>query len=706
MERHSSRIELAIPIASDECRLPAAEGDPPHRPVLWAERPFCENGVAKVRLWWTEALGAQSYSLQRIGAYMPSATYDNITERSFVDSNLTPGGGTVYQLSARNNSGSISSWNVSVIVPGTVCSTAGAPGSFSATMGDPVCDEGEGTATLQWGQSTGSAQDYRLFEFSDHLLWRLDDDQDDFSDDVNHLDLGTVARVVVQAESATTPGRFREAHPVAKLIPLDVCGASTARPTVGTATASSVRTDQALLKVSVTANGSDTSAQFQWGTSSAYGFQTPSRVIGNKHSAVTLGEVLTGLSCGTTYHFRAVASNAQGTTLGNGGTFTTLPCTPPPVCTVGMVNPAGGETWVKGSAQTIRWSAGPGCVEFAVRLVRTASGDNLSIASFLAGDSFAFVPPAWLVPGSGYQVKVIGFNSDGLGTPESTATSNAFSVVNPSVLPAVIFEDTVEGNDDLNWSSYGWGIIGGDEFSHSPTHSHANIPAFFGTDVTSYLLSPKLDLGGRSSLLLTFWQRFESPSFGSVQIWIKDAEGGYWHVRQLTDWHTDWRPVTIDLSRFLGEPWIQLSFESYTPNGPAAGSWFVDDIRVYEPGPTDFYTVAPCRVVDTRQGQSPLLPGAVRSFAVAGACGIPPTARAVSLNVTAVNPTSGGYINLFPADRAQPATSTVNFTAGRVRANNAILGLSEDGRLAASVSSAGQVDLVIDVNGYFADSPP
>lgn len=43
---------------------------------------------------------------------------------------------------------------------------------------------------------------------------------------------------------------------------------------------------------------------------------------------------VTGLSCNTTYHFRAYATNYIGTTSGSGMTFTTLPCGSPSVATI------------------------------------------------------------------------------------------------------------------------------------------------------------------------------------------------------------------------------------------------------------------------------------------------------------------------------------------------------------------------------------
>ena len=58
---------------------------------------------------------------------------------------------------------------------------------------------------------------------------------------------------------------------------------------------------------------------------------------------------------------------------------------------------------------------------------------------------------------------------------------------------------------------------------------------------------------------------------------------------------------------------------------------------------------------------------------------------------------------LFGSDQENPGTSTINFRAGKTRANNAILRLSVDGKLIAvpAVLGNGQADLILDVNGYF-----
>lgn len=118
----------------------------------------------------------------------------------------------------------------------------------------------------------------------------------------------------------------------------------------------------------------------------------------------------------------------------------------------------------------------------------------------------------------------------------------------------------------------------------------------------------------------------------------------------------------------------------------------------------DFYTLPPCRLLDTRPS-SALVSQVRRLIPVAGLCGVPATARAVALNVTIISPSGGGFVSLWPADLPLPSTSTINFSAGQTRGNNAIVGLATDGGgdVAAQAFIAGPrtVHLILDVSGYF-----
>jgi uncharacterized repeat protein (TIGR01451 family) len=120
-----------------------------------------------------------------------------------------------------------------------------------------------------------------------------------------------------------------------------------------------------------------------------------------------------------------------------------------------------------------------------------------------------------------------------------------------------------------------------------------------------------------------------------------------------------------------------------------------------------FYTLSPCRLVDTRnpagnRGGPALAAGAARTFPIAGACSVPSTAWAVSVNVTVTQPTTVGNVRLFPGSTPSPLASNLNYAAGATRANNAIAALGNAGDLTALSSQAsGSVHLILDVNGYF-----
>jgi len=124
--------------------------------------------------------------------------------------------------------------------------------------------------------------------------------------------------------------------------------------------------------------------------------------------------------------------------------------------------------------------------------------------------------------------------------------------------------------------------------------------------------------------------------------------------------------------------------------------------------PAGFYTLASCRLVDTRNASGPmggpsLVAGANRSFTLAGQCGIPAGAQAVSVNVTVVQPTAGpGFLTLYPGGTSLPVASTVNYKAGQTRGNNAILPLGSAGDILVWCGQGGgTANMVIDVNGYF-----
>jgi hypothetical protein len=123
--------------------------------------------------------------------------------------------------------------------------------------------------------------------------------------------------------------------------------------------------------------------------------------------------------------------------------------------------------------------------------------------------------------------------------------------------------------------------------------------------------------------------------------------------------------------------------------------------------PTDFHTLAPCRVIDTRNatgmfGGPALVAGDDRVFPLFGRCNIPSAAWAVSVNLTVTQPTAQGNLRLYPARTPLPTVSSINYVAGQTRANNAVATLSGLGELSVWCAQAsGTVHFILDVNGYF-----
>ena len=120
-------------------------------------------------------------------------------------------------------------------------------------------------------------------------------------------------------------------------------------------------------------------------------------------------------------------------------------------------------------------------------------------------------------------------------------------------------------------------------------------------------------------------------------------------------------------------------------------------------GEHDFYTLTPCRLFDSRNG-SPLSAGTARIIPTQGLCGLPMSARALVVNVTAINSSAAGYLNLYPQNEPAPSTSTVNFHGGVTRANNTIVNLSayaHSFEIQPGLPPGGSVHVTVDVFGYF-----
>lgn len=194
--------------------------------------------------------------------------------------------------------------------------------------------------------------------------------------------------------------------------------AAATKPTVATGSATTVTQTSAKLRGTVNPQGSLSTYYFQYGKTTSYGSQTGPASAGAGSKGLAVNATVVGLTPNTTYHFRVVATNVAGATVGTDRTFTTpkqplgftLSATPNPVL-------LGGPTTVSGQL------TGTGNVGKAVQLQQRP---------FPYTATFANAGNAQTVNAQGqFSFPIL---SVGLNTQYRVVTVGAGSVASPIVL--------------------------------------------------------------------------------------------------------------------------------------------------------------------------------------------------------------------------------------------------------------------------------
>lgn len=130
-------------------------------------------------------------------------------------------------------------------------------------------------------------------------------------------------------------------------------------------------------------------------------------------------------------------------------------------------------------------------------------------------------------------------------------------------------------------------------------------------------------------------------------------------------------------------------------------------------------SVTPARILDTRPtsgtkstgasstigGISTLGPMSQTSVKISGEGGVPPSdVRAVTMNVTVVNPSAPGFLTIWPSLLDRPGASSINFAAGQTLSNQITVPVSENGYVQL-YNSAGNTNVIFDVLGYYVEYP-
>jgi hypothetical protein len=201
--------------------------------------------------------------------------------------------------------------------------------------------------------------------------------------------------------------------------------------------------------------------------------------------------------------------------------------------------------------------------------------------------------PAPALPGSVQSVEVTGLDEDtdyyfrmrvidknGNLSPLSNEASGRTRQVR------VLFADDVESGTE------GWSVAGDAPHwattslrSRSGNFCWTDSPDSLYTDGQRSLVSPVVDLSHAIQPVLRFWHRFDTePVFDVDFIEVQSSTDGLsWNTlarwKDTADW---WRPVTIDLDAFRGQPRWSFRFLLSVASVERYDGWYVDDIRVLD----------------------------------------------------------------------------------------------------------------------------
>lgn len=179
-------------------------------------------------------------------------------------------------------------------------------------------------------------------------------------------------------------------------------------PSVTTGGASALHAGVVTVAGTANPNGYATTVNFQYGLTTAYGGHTAGKSIGSGTSNVAFHGDLTSLLPGKTYHYRAVATNQNGTTYGNDRTTT-------PAAVASVIT--GDATSVQAISATLGATVNPGGSSTIVifQYGTSPSYGSISSAKTLSGSApITFhLGITNLTPGTTYHYRAVGTNSAG-----------------------------------------------------------------------------------------------------------------------------------------------------------------------------------------------------------------------------------------------------------------------------------------------------
>ncbi len=254
-------------------------------------------------------------------------------------------------------------------------------------------------------------------------------------------------------------------------------------PAVSTLAASGVTATNAMLNGTVNPNGAATTVYFQYGLTASYGGYSTTNSLAATNVALSVSNLISGLTPNTTWHFRLVASNGAGTNAGNDLTFTTL-ASSPAVATLaasgvtstnatlnGTVNPNGAAT-----SAYFRYGLTTSYGSYTATNALAATNAALSVSNLVG----------MLTPGTTYHFQLVAGNSIGTNAGADLTLTTTAAVPVATTLAATSVTST---NARLNGAVNPNGAATSAYFRYGLTTNYGSYSATNSLAATNVVLS-------------------------------------------------------------------------------------------------------------------------------------------------------------------------------------------------------------------------
>ena len=254
-------------------------------------------------------------------------------------------------------------------------------------------------------------------------------------------------------------------------INLDVIGYDLATtPIVATNAATYMTSSSARLNGTIDPIGLATNAHFEYGTTTNYGSISPSNSY-NGNTTQSVSANIIGLSPNTTYHFRLVATNGNGTSYGSDKTLTTLSATGPPLVItnaanliVGFSATLQGSVYPHGLTTTVYFEYGTTTSYGATSATQTKTGNTYqSVSANVSG----------LSANTTYHFRIVATNSGGTRYG-SDKTFTTLSATGPPIVTTNQATLVAPHSVTFNGSLYPHGLTTSVYFQYGTTTSYGH----------------------------------------------------------------------------------------------------------------------------------------------------------------------------------------------------------------------------------------